>query len=128
MMKKMQKEVTDYIAETFGTKPFEWYNNHFQDCHGCDGYIFKSELAARRYVLRNIHEYGSLCQSACSDQAWVDILVGVGMREHDARRVVKNGRWEAVARKMLGANGPSYFLSTYSGSVSVMDNGSLLYY
>lgn len=128
MTKKMQKEVTDYIAETFGTNPFEWYNNHFQDYHGADGYIFKSELAARRYVLRDIREYGSMCQSAYSDQAWVDMLVGIGMREHDARRIVKDGRWETVARKMLGAYGPSYFLSTYSGSVSMMDSGNLLYY
>ena len=127
-MKKMQKEVTHYIAETFGTKPFEWYNNHFQDNHGCDGYIFKSELAARRYVLSDIHEHGNLCQSVFNDHAWVNMLVGVGMRKHDARRIVMNGRWETVARKMLDAHGPSFFLSTYSGSVSVMDDGSLLYY
>ena len=128
MTKKMQKEVTAYIAKTFQTEPFEWYNNHFQDFHGADGYIFKSELAARRHVLRNIDEFGSLCQSVQSDQTWVDMLVGIGMRKNGAWRIVKNGWWKTVVRKMLDAYGPSYFLSTYSGSVSVMDNGSLLYY
>ena len=124
----MKQEVTAYIAETYGTKPFEWYNNHFQDYHGADGYIFKDEQAARCYVTSDIHEYGSTLQSAYSDDAWVDMLVGAGMRRCDARRIVNQGRWETVARKMLGYYGPAYFLATYSGSVAVLSDGSLLYY
>ena len=128
LTEKMKQEVTAYIAETYGTKPFEWYNNHFQDYHGADGYIFKNERAARRYILGDIREYGSTCQSAVSDEDWVRMLVGIDMREHNARRMVKEGRWDRVARRMLDYYGPSFFLSTYSGSVSVMSDGSLLYY
>lgn len=124
----MQKEVTDYIAETYGTKPFEWYDNHFQDYHGADGYIFKNERAARRYILGDIEEFGSGCESAMADNDWIAFLVGCDMREHDARRMVKSGRWDKVARRVLDALGPSHFLSTYSGTVAVLSDGSLLYY
>ena len=129
MTKKMQQEVTAYIADTYNTKPYEWLtSNRFVDYHGADGYIFKSIQAARRYVLSDIHEFGILCQSACSDKDWIEMLVGIGMRRHNARRMVKDGRWDRVARRMLNYYGPSYFLSTYSGSVAVLSDESLLYY
>lgn len=127
--KKIQQEVVEYIAETFNQEPYEWLtDNRFVDHHGCDGYIFKSELAARRYILSDIHEYGSECEGAMGDEDWICLLVGTGMRECDARRIVESGQWEKVARKMLDSCGPSHFLSTYSGQVATMSDSSLLYY
>lgn len=127
--KRTQKEVTAYLAETYNQKPYEWLtDNRFVDHHGCDGYVFKSELAARRYILGDIHEKGCECEGAMSDADWICLLIATGMRKHDATRIVNEGMWEKVARKMLDCYGPSYFLSTYSGSVSVMSDSCLLYY
>lgn len=127
--KKLQKEVIEYIADTYNQEPYEWLtDNRFVDHHGCDGYIFKSELGARRYILSDIYEFGSLCESAMSDEDWISMLVAMDMRECNARRIVKSGQWEKVARKMLDYCGPSHFLSTYSGQVAIMSDCSLLYY
>lgn len=128
---RLQQHVTAYIADNFNQKPYEWLtSNRFVDHHGCDGYIFKNERAARRYVLGDIHEKGFECESACSDDDWINILQGIGMSKRYARETVEKGRWEKVARRMLDAYGPSYFLSTYSGQVAILDDDdcSLLYY
>lgn len=126
---RLQQEVTAYIAETYNTKPYEWLTvNRFVDYHGCDGYVFKNKRAARRYVLGDIHEKASECQSACSDEDWINILQGIGMSKRGARETVEKGRWEKVARRMLDYYGPSYFLSTYSGQVALLNDCSLLYY
>ena len=127
--KKTQQEVTEYISGRFNQKAYEWHDtNRFVDECGCHGYIFKNERAARRYVLSDIHEYGSECESASPDETWISIMVGTGMTLRGATNLIKRGDWENVARRMLNACGPSYFLSTYSGQVATLDNGSLLYY
>ena len=127
--KTIQREVAAYIADTYGQKPFEWRSpNHFQDYHGFDGYIFKSEQAARRYVLRWIDEYGSECENAASKDTWIDVLAGIGMTLRGATNLVKRGNWTGVARRMLNACGAAYFLATYGGKVEELSNGSLLYY
>lgn len=127
--KRTRQEVTEYIAETYQQKPYDWLtHNRFVDHHGCDGYIFKSWQAARRYILGDIHEEGIRCESMCSDGVWIDLLIGTGMTKRWAEWTVRNKRWEKVARRMLDCYGPSFFLSTYSGSVAVLSDGSLLYY
>lgn len=127
--KAIQREVTEYISETYNQEPYEWLcGNRFVDHHGADGYIFKNERAARRYILGDIEEQGSECESAMSNEDWIAFLVGCDMRECNARRMVNSGRWDRVARKVLDTCGPSHFLSTYSGTVAVLSDGSLLYY
>lgn len=127
--KRTQQEVTAYIAENFNQKPYEWHTSyHFVDEGGCEGYIFKNERAARRHVLCYIHEYGSECESASPDETWIDMMVGTGMTQRGATNLIKRGDWENVARRMLNACGASYFLSTYSGQVNELSDGSLLYY
>lgn len=130
-IQRIQQEVTTYIAETYNTKPYEWLTgNRFVDHHGCDGYVFKNERAARRYILSDLHEFGSDCESAMTDEDWISVLSAGGMRQGNARRIVSTGRWDKVARRMLDTNGPEYFLSTYSGQVAWLDDDdcSLLYY
>ena len=127
--KRTRQEVEAYIAENFNQKPDEWHDtNRFVDDCGFHGYIFKNERAARRYVLSDIHEYGSECESAVDYKTWINILVNIGMTLRWAKEYVQRGLWEKVARKMLDACGPSYFLSTYSGQVHDLSDGSLLYY
>lgn len=127
--KAIQREVIEYVAETYNRSPYEWLcSNRFVDHHGADGYIFKNERAARRYILGDIKEYGSMCESIMSDEDWIIFLIDCDMRECNARRLVKIGRWDRVARRVLDTCGPSYFLSTYSGTVAVLSDGSLLYY
>ena len=128
---RIQNEATAYIAQTFKTAPTEWITpSRFVDGHGCDGYIFKSEQAARRYILKHLYEFGSDCESAMTDEDWISVLSAGGMRQGNARRIVSTGRWDKVARRILDTNGPEHFLSTYSGQVAWLDDEdmSLLYY
>lgn len=127
--KAIQREVTEYISETYNQEPYVWLcSNRFVDHHGNDGYIFKSEYAARRYILGDIEEKSAECESAMSDEDWIAFLVGCDKRESIARRWVESGRWDKVVRCVLNTYGPSFVLNTYSGTVSVLSDGSLLYY
>lgn len=127
--KKIQREVERYIKDTYNQKPYEWLaDNRFVDHHGCDGYIFPDGDAAHKYLMDDLHELGSNYESACSDEDWVSLLVGIGFTKRRATNVVKKGEWETVAKEMIDYYGPSFELSTYSGKIHTLSNGYLLYY
>ena len=127
---KIKEEVTQLLADRFQTAPEEWHTDqNFTDGHGCEGYIFKSERAAVRYVygtgLQNAIDY---CEGACSEENWINILIGQGFTKRQASKAVNTGNWKKVVKMMTQTQGPRFFLSDYSGQINSLSDGSLLYY
>lgn len=128
-IQRMQSEVENFVQNTFHQKIYEWNcDNNFVDDHGFDGYIFKSELAAIRYV----YGIGLQCamdyvNGAMRDDEWINLLSNyVGKRT--AKRVIENSKWDKVVKIMVENEGVSFFLSDYSGGVHYLESGDLLYY
>jgi len=41
---------------------------------------------------------------------------------------VNQERWNDIVEVIVAQNGPNWFLSTYSGTCTILENGKLLYY
>ena len=124
-----QSEVENFVSNFSNSKVYDWITpKRFVDDHGCDGYIFKSELAAIRYIygegLQNAMDY---CEGAMRDEDWIDLLSNY-VSKRTAKNVIENGKWEKVVKIMVRNEGESFFLSDYSGRVHDLENGDLLYY
>ena len=130
-MNKIQKrkiEVENIVMSMSKTKIEDWYTDYnFCDVCGFGGYIFKSELAAKRYVLGiGFQNAMDMCNGACSDEDWINILSNY-TTERIAKKAIRNNDWEKVVKIMLKGEGASFFLSDYSGGYNYLDNGDLLY-
>jgi len=64
-----QQEVINLLADRFHTEPTEWHTRgNFTDCHGCDGYIFKTEKAATRYIYGDgLQMFMDYCDGAATE-------------------------------------------------------------
>jgi len=129
-IQRMQNEVEQFLMSEFDEKVYHWITPHnFVDECGFDGYIFKSDLAAIRYCLgtemQNCIDY---CDSAADKKDWLEILTQCGAKREKAKKELDNDNWEWVVRFMVKSNGAKFFLSSYSGRVTYMDNGMILYY
>ena len=124
----MQNEVESLLSEYFGSG-CEWYTaNTFDGCCGCSGHVFRSELAAVRYIYgEGLQMYMDYCDSACTESDWINILSKYYSRKK-AERVINAHNWAEVVRMMTKAEGPAFFLSEYSGRVNELSNGYLLYF
>lgn len=127
---QLQQEVTQLLADRFKTEPTEWHTrNNFTDCHGCDGWIFKTERAAVRYIYgEGLQMFIDSVNSACSEEEWLKILTASGFKKKSVTRVLKEGDWKKVVKMMTQTQGPRFFLSEFSGQVNELSDGSLLYY
>lgn len=126
---RTKNEVENILNGYFKTSITEWHTDYnFTDNHGCDGYIFKSELAAVRFVygwgLQNAIDF---CNGACTDADWISILGGY-VSERTAKRVIKKGDWEKVVKILVKNIGAIFFLSSYSGGITELSDGMYLYY
>lgn len=127
---KIKEEVTQLLADRFHTTPVEWHTDqNFSDGHGCDGYIFKSERAAVRYIygtgLQICMDY---CEGACTEEDWINILTKEGFTKKQASKAVNSGNWKKVVKMLTQTQGPRFFLSEYSGQINALSDGSLLFY
>ena len=125
-----QQEVISLLADRFQTEPTEWHTRgNFTDCHGCDGWIFKSEKAATRYIYGDgLQIFMDYCNGACTEEDWLNILMASGFKKSTVKKVLHEGDWKKVVRMMTQTAGPRFFLSQYSGQVNTLSDGSLLYY
>lgn len=113
--------------------PLEWYgNNSFVDRHGFEGHIYSSiEDAYNDIVSPDGNEHQNAIDSldgAQSEEDWIDYLIHGGVDPNKARKVIMSHDWDAVIKIIIKASGPEWFLSSYSGEVYDLDDGSLLFY
>ena len=132
-MNKIQRtkiEVENILKESFKTSIEEWHTDYnFTDCHNCEGYIFKSELAAIRYIYGiGFQQFKDFCNGACTDEDWINILVGNGISKRKAKRVIENGDWGEVVHLMTKTEGAHFFLSEYSGRITELSDNRYLFY
>ena len=126
----LQQEV-EQIVTSIGSNIEEWLNDTcFVDQHNCYGHIFRNEEDAVNSIL-----YGDDHQNAIyavdgvqSDEEWVDYLIKGGIDKNIARTVISKQDWDSVVKMIVRKDGPEWFLSTYSGEVYNLSDGSLLYY
>lgn len=126
----LQQEV-EQIVTSMGSNIVEWVNDTcFVDQHGCNGYIFRNEEDAVNSILYgNDHQNAiDTVYGAQSDEEWVDYLIKGGIDKNVARDVISKQDWDSVVRMIVRKDGPEWFLSTYSGQVHNLSDGSLLYY
>ena len=92
---RLQEEVTNFLAEHFQTEPVEWTSrNNFFDGHGCDGFIFKSERAATRYIYGDgLQIFMDYCNGACTEEDWLNILMASGFKKSTVKKVLHEGDW-----------------------------------
>ena len=126
---RTRNEVSKLVEKRSGNKIYEWFTNYnFVDENGFDGYIFKDHEAAVRYIYGiGLQDCIDTCDGACTDADWINILSGYCGKEH-AEEIIKNGKWKEVVKVMTENEGPSFFLSPYSGGVDFLSDGRLLYY
>lgn len=129
-IQRMQNDAAEFIKNRFNENVYEWMcENSFVDPHGFDGYLFKSELAAKRYVLGIGMQCAiDSCNGAVSGSDWINILMGCGLSKRVATKVIEKEDWERVVKTMLNQYGAAWFLSSYSGQIHDLDCGMLLYY
>ena len=113
--------------------PIEWINdNTFTDRHGFDGHIYSSiEDAYNDIVSPDGDEHQNAIDSldgAQSEEDWIDYLIHGGVDPNKARKVIMSHDWDAVIKIIIKEAGPEWFLSSYSGQVYDLDDGSLLFY
>ena len=127
---RLQEEVNNFLADHFGMEPVEWYSrNNFVDGCNCEGWIFKSEKAATRYIYGDgLQMFMDFCDGACTEEDWINILIKQGFTKRQASKVINEKDWKKVVRMMTQTEGPRFFLSQYSGQVNTLSDGSLLYY
>lgn len=126
----LQQEV-EQIVTSMGSSIAEWINDTcFVDQHGCYGYIFRSEEDAVNSILYGDDHQNAidLVNGAQSDKEWVDYLIKGGIDKNVARAVISKQDWDSVVKMIVRKDGPEWFLSTYSGQVHHLSDGSLLYY
>lgn len=125
------RQEVEGIVRKRGNKITEWYGDgHFQTEDGCDGFIFASSYDAKNSVLNgDEHQFAIDClEDGQTDEEWIDYLTKGGVSSNDARRIIQNHDWDEVVRIIVKACGPEWFLSTYSGEVHSLSDGSLLYF
>lgn len=126
----LQQEV-EQIVTSMGSNIEEWLNDtRFVDQHGCDGYIFRNEKDAVNSILYGDGHQNAidLVDGAQSDEEWVNYLIKGGVDKNVARTVISKQDWDSVVKMIVREDGPEWFLSTYSGQVHNLSDGSLLYY
>ena len=129
-----QRMVLD-VLKRLGVKhldSIDWLNdNYFQMLDdGTNGSIFPSVEDARNSVLygddhQNAVDY---VDGAQSDEDWIEYLINGGVDEETAETIIRNHDWDTVVEIIVDKCGPEWFLSTYSGEVYGLPDGSLLYY
>lgn len=126
----IRQEVED-IVRKMGSKITEWYGvKYFQTESGCDGFIFASKDEAKDCVLNGDEHQNALdlVNEMMTDEDWIGCLTGVGVNPNEARRIIQNQDWEEVVRIIVKVDGPEWFLSSYSGEIHSLSDGSLLYF
>jgi hypothetical protein len=130
--KTIKQQVEDVVKNAFNSTIYEWITKtRFVDTHGCDGYVFNTQEAARRSVLRGNDHQNALdyVEGAMSDDEWRNYLkASKVVTEEEANDIVNHGRWNDVVKIIVATCGPEWFLSTYSGTCTILENGKLLYY
>lgn len=130
---KANKEIVESYMKENGWKSIEeWMSdNRFVDKCGFDGYVFKDydeAIMSLRDGGENRQNAINFAESAGTEEDWVKWLFGCGVDEDVARSLVENGEWGEVVDWMLEEYGPEWFLSSYSGSMYDLPDGTLLFY
>ncbi len=124
--------VENFLRERFNINgQIEWLNdNYFMTEDGCNGSIFNNVNEAYESVLSGENHQNAIdyVDGAQSDDDWIDYLINGGVNPEKAKQIIMNGDWNQVVQIILDADGPEWFLSTYSGEVYDLPNGQLLYY
>ena len=128
-----QQMVTD-VLKRLGVGNLDSINwlgdNYFTMYDGSNGSVFQSEEDARNSVLHGDDHQNAvdLVYDAMTDEEWVDYLIRGGVDAKTAETIIRNQDWDKVVEIIVDADGPEWFLSTYSGEVHGLPDGSLLYY
>lgn len=131
MYKSETQKQVETVVKGFGRTVYEWLNDtSFVDTHGFDGEVFDTYEDAEASVLSGDNHQNALdfVSGAMSDEDWINFLKASGVPEENAEEIVNQERWEEVVKIIVAQNGPSWFLSTYSGTYTLLENGKLLYY
>lgn len=127
----IQNEVENFVNKFSHGHTIEWLsNNYFVDNHGYSGSIFRNEAEAEESILHGEdHQNAIDCvNGAMGDEEWIKYLIGGGVDDNIASRIIRKHNWDKVVEIIVSTDGPEWFLSTYSGYVHRLSDGSLLYY
>ncbi len=127
----IKSEVEQFVREfSNGNEVAEWFDDKsFCDDHGFNGSIFNSEDEADNYVLTDgLQNAIDSVNGAQTEEDWISYLINGGVDEGTAEQLINNGNWEGVVKIILDKEGAPFFLSTYSGRIHDLSDGSLLYY
>lgn len=131
MRKNKTQKLAEAVVKSFGETVYEWINDtSFVDTHGFDGSIFDTYEDAEASVLHGDDHQNALdcVEGAMSDNDWISFLIASGVPEKEAIDIVNQERWNDIVEVIVAQNGPSWFLSPYSGTCTILEDGKLLYY
>lgn len=97
---------------------------------GCNIYIFDSEEDAYDYIVSGDGNQNAIdyVESAQTDEDWIKYLINGGVDAEEATDVITNQDWQRVVEIIIDAEGPEWFLSSYSGYCYHIETGKTIYY